>query len=266
VISFHLILLAIIQGITEFLPISSSGHLAILPHLTEHADQGLLIDAAVHVGSLGAVMLYFCKDVWRMILGAKDIIFFNIHTNDARLFKHLVLATLPLVAVGFLIFATGSISLVRNIQVIAWATLGFGVLLYMADRIGLVNRKLETMDSASVLLIGCAQILALIPGTSRSGITMTAGRLLGFDAKDSAHFSMLMSIPAILAAGTLIFIGLFQTGTAEIRTEAMIAAGLAFITAFITIALLMKWISKIGMAPFALYRVFLAVILLIFFT
>lgn len=262
-ISLHLIILAVVQGITEFLPISSSGHLAMTPILMGVEDQGILIDAAVHVGSLGAVMLYFYRDVISLFIGLGHILSGKRTTTEARLLAHLIVATIPLVIGGYLAYATGMLDAVRNITVIAWATLGFGVVLYVADRFGAIDKAMEDMKSSGAFLIGLSQIIALIPGASRSGMTMTAARALGYDRVSAARFAMLMSIPAILAAGTLTFYELFTSGEVALQNEAFVAAGLSFVVAFTAISLFMKWIGRIGMGPFALYRVVMGVFLLL---
>jgi len=249
----QLVLLAVVQGITEFLPISSSGHLILVPHLTGAADQGPLLDVAVHVGTLGAVMLYLWRDIARMLLGLGRAVRGR-RDPGARLAFQLVLATLPLVAAGYVASRYLGDQL-RSIEVIAWATLGFGILLWIADRIGMTLRRIEHMSYGSALLIGLSQVLALIPGTSRSGITMTAARLLAFERTDAARFSMLLAIPAITAAGTLAGIDLWRAGDARLTADALLAGGLSLAAALVAIVAMMGWLRRASFLPFVLYRI-----------
>ncbi len=253
----QLAVLALVQGISEFLPISSSAHLILVPVFTGWPDQGLMIDIAVHVGTLGAVMVYFCRDVWRMIKGLGRL------GNGAgdrdpgvQLTLHVVVATIPVVVAGAALAAVG-LSILRSPVLIGWTMLGFGLLLYAADRVNMTIRKIEHMTLAHALFIGVAQALALIPGTSRAGITMTAARDLGYERTEAARFSMLLSIPAIAGAGVLTGVELFQTGDARLTFDAMIAAALAFGFAIAAIAVLMAWLRRSTFTPFAVYRLIL---------
>lgn len=251
----HLVVLALIQGITEFLPISSSGHLALVPLLTDWPDQGLMIDIAVHVGTLGAVMLYFWRDVigmlrglWMLLRGRSD--------SYAKLAGLIILATLPVIGAGYALEKYGTDSL-RTLDVIAWATLIFGIVLWIADKTGMTLRRVEHLGLSDGILIGLAQVLALIPGTSRSGITMTAARLLGMERTDAARFSMLLSIPTILGAGTLAGLELYERGDAQLTSDAVVAGGLAFLTALVAISVLMAWLRRSSFTPFVIYRIVL---------
>ncbi|NIY75675.1 undecaprenyl-diphosphate phosphatase [Thalassospira sp. HF15] len=252
----HIILLAIVQGITEFLPISSSGHLVLAPAITGSADQGLLVDVAVHVGTLAAVLIYFWRDVFAMLAGFVRLFTGRINAG-ARLAIHIVLATIPVIAVGFYFKVSGIEEQLRSVEIIAWTTLGFGVLLWIADKVGMTINRLEHMRWGGALFIGLAQVLALVPGTSRSGITMTAARFMGYERSDAAQFSMLMSIPVILGAGLLAGIDLQQAGDINLTEDVLLAAGLSFITALIAIALLMSWLKRSSFTPFAIYRILL---------
>ena len=197
----QLAVIALIQGITEFLPISSSGHLVLIPSLTGWQDQGLVIDVAVHVGTLGAVMAYLWRDIWMMIAGLLKP--GNIRRNPGlRLIAQLIVGTIPLVIVGAVVYKYLGDTL-RSAVVVGWATLGFGVLLYLADRYTVTINRIEHMTWGRAFTIGVAQIFALIPGASRAGTTITMARLLGFERTDAARFSMLLSIPAIAAAVSL---------------------------------------------------------------
>lgn len=251
----HIVVLAVVQGVTEFLPVSSSGHLVLVPIFTNWPDQGLVIDVAVHVGTLLAVMLYFWRDMammvmglWRFLRGRKD--------PGAKLAGLIVLATIPVVIAGYFLnkHYPGAF---RSLTVIGWTTLGFGIFLYIADKFGMTLRRVEHLRVSDAILIGIAQILALIPGTSRSGITMSVARLVGMERPDAARFSMLMSIPVILGAGTLKIRELIVQGNTQLTNDAFAAAGLAFIAALISIAVLMAWLKRASFAPFVVYRIVL---------
>ena len=256
----HLVVLAVVQGITEFLPISSSAHLILVPVFTGWADQGLILDVALHVGTLGAVILYFWRDLWAMTFGLARLVRGR-RDSGARLVGYLILGTLPVLAAGFAFnrYVPGGL---RDIRVIGWATLGFGVLLYIFDRVGMTVRRVEHMGVFDTLVIGFAQVLALIPGTSRSGITMSAARMLGFERPDAARFSLLLSIPTILGAGTLESIKLWERGDAALTGDAVSAAGLAFAVALLSIAVMMAWLKRATFTPFVIYRLALGGFLL----
>lgn len=228
--------------------------------LTGWPDQGLVIDVAVHVGTLGAVIIYFWRDIWGMLAGL-----FRAATGrkdrGAHLAAQVVLGTLPVIAAGYALnhyMPDG----IRGLTVVAWATLGFGIVLYIADRVGMTIRRIEHLGYGDAFFIGLAQVLALIPGTSRSGITMSAARILGFERADAARFSMLLSIPAILGAGTLKGVELAESGNADLTAAAIFAAGLAFLAAIFSIAFLMAWLRRSSFTPFVIYRVLLGGILL----
>ena len=258
----HIVVLALVQGITEFLPISSSGHLILVPIVAGWPDQGLLIDVATHVGTLGAVMLYFWRDVWAMLAGLVRLARGR-WDPGAKLAVLVVAATIPVIVAGLVLdrfYPQG----LRSIEVIGWATLVFGLVLYAADALGMTVRRLEHLRFSDAMIIGVSQILALIPGTSRSGITMTAARMLGFDRTDAARFSMLLSMPTILGAGTLKGLELYQSADARLTADAFTAAGLALVSALVAIAALMAWLRRATFTPFVVYRVVLGVLLLAF--
>ena len=257
---FHLIVLALVQGITEFLPVSSSAHLILVPYVTGWEDQGLLLDVAVHVGTLLAVMLYFWRDLWEMLRGT-GLALRGKRTAGQRMIGHLIIATIPAVLAGYLLHKYAG-DLLRSVEVIAWATIGFGVLLYIADRIGMTLRRIEHMTAGSALLLGLAQVLAFIPGASRSGVTMMAARFLGYERADTARFSMLMSIPVIAGAGLLAALDLAKAGDASLTMDALIGAGLAFVSALLAIALMMRWLRRASFTPFVVYRLLLGAALL----
>jgi undecaprenyl-diphosphatase len=257
----HIALLAVVQGITEFLPISSSGHLILVPQLTGLDDQGLAIDAAVHVGTLGAVVIYFWRDVWRMTRGAGELATGRM-TEGARLALYIVLATIPVVIAG-LLFKNVIETDLRSAEVIAWTTIIFGIALWLADRFADTLRPLDALTLPHALVVGIAQAIALIPGTSRSGITMTAARMLGYERTAAARFSMLLSIPTIVAAGVLVGKDMAEAGNIALGMDALLAAALSFVAALATIALLMRWLTFATFTPFVIYRLLLGVGLLI---
>jgi undecaprenyl-diphosphatase len=255
VTGLQLAVLALIQGITEFLPISSSAHLILVPVFTGWPDQGPMIDVAVHVGTLGAVMIYFRRDVWQMISSLGSIGRNGRDRDpDLRLTFHVVVATIPVVVAGAALSSIG-LSILRSPVLIGWTMAGFGVLLYISDRSNMTIRKIEHMTLAHALFIGVAQALALIPGTSRAGITMTAARALGYERTESARFSMLLSIPTIIAAGGLMGYKLLGAGDFALTTQAGAATILAFAAALVTLWLMMAWLERSSFTPFAIYRV-----------
>ena len=248
----HLVALAVIQGVTEFLPVSSSGHLILIPQILNWPYQSIVIDVAVHVGTLGAVLVYVRRDVIAMSLGLYRRLR-GLQDPQCTLFLQIVLASLPVIGAGYLVSQHLGSSL-RTIEIIAWSTAGFGLLLAVADRFGQHGYRLQHMRYRTALLIGCCQVLALIPGASRSGVTMTAARMAGFDRPASARFSLLLAIPAILGAGTLEGVKLYRQGGLALGIDAAIAAGLAFVTALLSITLMMAWLRRAGFMPFVAYR------------
>ena len=204
--------LSLLQGITEFLPVSSSGHLILLSKFTYFPDQGLALDVAVHVGSILAVMIYFSETIWEMIKGVWKTRFIPSFSNyGAQVFWLIVVGTIPAVIAGFALKCYG-MEWLRDTRIIGWTILGYGLLLFVADRFSMTIREIKHMGVFDAVLIGCAQCLALIPGTSRSGITITIARFLGLERREAAKFSMLLSIPAIIAAATLTGFEVWQAG------------------------------------------------------
>jgi len=262
----HLFILALIQGITEFLPISSSGHLAAMPHLMTWPDQGLLVDVSVHVGTLLAVVIYFRRDVGALAAGGLSVIGIGKKNEaDVRHFRLLVLASIPVLVVGGLLAVLGYEDIFRRIDIIAVASIIFGLLLYWADQKRGNDKSYGDIQTSAALQIGLAQILALIPGTSRSGITMTAARALGFKRTEAARFSMLLSIPVIMAAGSWSTYELITTGSDGDLAAAAFAAAVSFLTALGAIHFLMKWLEHASMTVFVAYRVLFGVVLLVLF-
>ena len=258
----HLLILALIQGITEFLPISSSGHLILLPGLTGMADQGQALDVAVHVGTLGAVVLYFWSDVKDALQGTGRMLTGKVDTPNARLALNLLVATIPVIILGLFLSVTGLSDALRSIKVIGWTMLGFGILLYVIDQRAPETRTFEDWTLRHAIVMGLWQAIALFPGTSRSGITITGARQLGYDRHDGARIAMLMSIPTILASGALLSIEVAADANAQVARDGAIGAALAFLAALGALAIMMPLTKKISFTPYVIYRVILGAILL----
>ena len=243
----EIFLLSIIQGVSEFLPVSSAAHLIIASNIYEFTNQSLLIDISLHLGSLLAILFYFKEDI------------FDLNKNK-NLFYKILIGTIPLILFGYLLYSTDIIHQLRNIKVIAWATLFFGILLYIADK----NKFLKKIDSdfnmKSVLIIGFFQVLALIPGVSRAGITITAGRILGFERTDSTKISFYLSIPALLGASTLGIKDLLKENI-DFNLLVLVGVFLSFLFSLITIKIFFKFIKNFSLNVFVIYRIFLAIIL-----
>ncbi len=255
----HLIILAIIQGLTEFLPVSSSAHLILAPQLLGWPeDQGPLIDVMAHFGSLFAVMLYFRKDVGDIITGFFDLLGRKLNKRSV-LALNLLIATPPALVVGFALNAGGWDVMLRSPLIIASTTIIFGVLLWVSDIKGREVETTETLTWKGAGLLGLAQALALIPGTSRSGITMTAARFMNMTREEAARFSMLMSLPIIGAGGLFALLKLLsaETGGGASALDGLVVAGLSFVAAYGCIAVFMRWVSRIGFFPFMVYRLIL---------
>ncbi len=259
--ALQIAVLAVVQGITEFLPISSSGHLVLVPVFADWPDQGLTIDVAVHVGTLVAVMGYLWREIAAMLSGVGRFAIGRGVDQGCRLAFLLVAATVPVVIVGYFVNKLAGTSL-RNVAVIGWATLIFGLVLHVADRAGATARTLDRIGPRDALLIGLSQVLALVPGVSRSGITMTAARFLGFERQAAAHFSMLLSIPTTVGAGVLLGVELYQSGDAVLTHDAAWAAVLSGVAAIVAIIAMMAWLKRASFMPFVIYRVILGVALI----
>ncbi len=263
---FHIFLLAIVQGITEFFPISSSGHLILTHAWLEGGESGawkedLIMDLAVHVGTLAAVLIYFRRDVAAMLAGLFHLARGRRGKDSSRLFLFVLVASLPVLAVGYLLHLWQPPWL-RTVEVTAWCTLVYGVLLWWADRKFPATRTVEAMTWRDAALIGLAQTLSLIPGTSRSGITMTCARMLGFARPEAARYSLLLAIVATSAAGMLGAMDLAKADSAALTEQAAIAAVISCFAGFGAIAFMMRWLQKYSFAPFAIYRVILGLALL----
>lgn len=259
---FQLILVAVIQGITEFLPVSSSGHLILLPKLTSFDDQGQAIDVAVHVGTLFAVILYFWKDVKSAILGLPRLMVGKSDTDGAKLALLLMVASVPVVAFGLILKLTGLDDALRSVAVIGWAMLIFGLFLYWADQIGATTKTSKEWSIPDALVIGVWQAVALIPGTSRSGITITGARFMGYTRQDSAKLAMLMSIPTIIASGVFLTGEAMANADLALLRDGAIAAVIAFFAALLALILMMRLLQTISFTPYVIYRVILGLVLL----
>lgn len=260
---FEIIILAIIQGITEFLPISSSAHLILPAEVLGWRNQGLAFDVAVHVGSLLAVIIYFRQDILRLALAWFSNGFGKQQTSDSKLAWWVAIATIPAAAFGFMMKDWIEVY-ARSALVIAITTIVFGLVLWYADAKAKQIKSTDKLSLKDILFIGFAQALAIIPGTSRSGITMTAGLLIGLTREGAARFSFLLSIPTILGAGLFSALDLIETTTAVDWQALLYGAAFSFVAAYLCIFLFLSWISKIGMLPFVIYRLILGTVLLIF--
>ena len=259
---FNLILVAMIQGITEFLPVSSSGHLILLPALTGLADQGLVIDVAVHVGTLFAVILYFWRDVAAAFFGLGRLAVGRADTPGARLAMLLIIATVPVVIAGLILQLTGAMAAMRSIAVIGWTMIIFGFVLYWADQKGAEAKAAHDWTFRDAVAMGLWQAVALIPGTSRSGATITGARLLGYGRQDAARLAMLMSIPTIIASGVLLGAEVIVTADTQAARDGAIAAVFAFVAARAALAFMMRLLRTISFTPYVVYRVVLGAVLL----
>ncbi|MCB1591136.1 MAG: undecaprenyl-diphosphate phosphatase [Alphaproteobacteria bacterium] len=264
---YYIIVLALVQGITEFLPISSSAHLLFVHAAINNGtlkaawDDDLIMDLAVHVGTLLSVLLYFHKDVFRMIGGLKDFATGNRQSEKSRLLLYVIVGSIPVIIVGAIVNILEP-AILRNLHVITITTIVFGILLWWADKKFPVSRKVSDLTLRDAILIGLAQTIALIPGTSRSGITMTAGRMLGLNRTESAHYSLLLAMVVTSAAGTLGALRLVRADNVALTGDALIAVILSFIAGFIAIAGMMRFLKTTGFAPYAIYRVGMGIVLI----
>ncbi len=246
---FQQLLIAIVQGITEFLPISSSGHLILIPHLTDFPDQGPLIDVAVHIGSLLAIILYFRKDVMGLARGGFSAIGLGKDPQQTRLFWYVVIGTIPAVALGLFLKLGGYLEGFRTTDLVAVNLIVYGILLGLADHFGKQVRDYEDMTLRDAILVGLAQALALIPGTSRSGSTMTAARALGYKRTEAARFSFLLAIPAVAGAGLLAALDLAEASR-QMQVDAALTGFFTFIAALATMMFLMSFLKRASMLVF----------------
>ena len=260
--TFNLLLIALIQGITEFLPISSSAHLILLPSLTSLDDQGQVIDVAAHVGTLCAVVLFFRSDVKLALGGTLRLLRGKADTPGARLALCLIVGTIPVVIAGLILSVTGLSDAMRSVAVIGWAMIVFGILLYWADQKGPAEKTAGQWSLKDAVKMGMWQAVALIPGTSRSGITITAGRMLGYKRTDAARLSMLMSIPTIIASGTLLSLDVIASGDTGTLREIGIVVAMSFAAALLALTLMMRLLKTVSFTPYVIYRIALGAVLL----
>ena len=256
---FMIILVSLVQGITEFLPVSSSGHLVLLPILTDQPYQGRTIDVAAHVGTLFAVMVFLRVEIIRIVTG---LVSFGRHNqSDAMLGLMLIAATIPVTAAGLYV-NYADWHWLTMIETLAWSNLIFAVLLWGADRYGVTIKNMNAMRFSSAIFIGLAQVCALVPGASRSGVTMTAARILGFDRIAAARFSLLLSLPTIAGAGILKTRDLVNDGDLELGIDAALVTLFSGLMAFIAMRAMMAWLARANFNIFVYYRLALGVILL----
>jgi len=247
--SIEILILSLIQGVSEFLPISSLAHLVLVSKYYAFTNQNLLIDICLHLGSLLAIIVYFRNELFSFV------------RNKNFLIKILV-GTLPIVPVGYIFYQTGIINQLRNLEVIGWMSLIFGILLYISDKTKM-NKRIETeFSNKSAIFIGLFQVLALIPGVSRSGITITSGRLLGFNRFDSAKISFFLSIPTLFAASALGIYNIYKEGSPELNFLAVIAVIFSFAFSYLTIVIFLNFIKKFSLKIFVIYRIIISILIL----
>ena len=247
--SVEILILSAIQGISEFLPVSSAAHLVLVSKYYAFANQSLLIDICLHLGSLIAIIVYFRRDLLHFV------------KNKSFLIKILV-GTFPIIPVGYILYQTELINQLRSLEFIGWMSLIFGILLYISDK-SKVTKKIDTgFNNKSAVFIGLFQVLALIPGVSRSGITITSGRILGFNRFDSAKISFFLSIPTLAAASLLGIYNISKEDSTELNFLAIIAVIFSFIFSYVTIALFFNFIKKFSLNIFIIYRIILSLLIL----
>ena len=244
----EILILSAVQGISEFLPVSSSAHLIIISNLYDLKSSSLLIDISLHLGSLLAIIFFFKKDLFDL-------------RNNQKLLRLIIIGSLPLIIFGYILHTTELIHILRNIKVIAWTTLFFGIILYFADQRKIDQSISSNLNIKSILFIGIFQILALIPGVSRAGITITAARLLSFNRVDSGKISFLLSIPALAGAS---FLGLkdIPNESIEINLLVIIAIILSFLFSYLTVKFFLRYLNRFSLNIFVIYRIIIALILL----
>ena len=247
--SVEILILSAIQGVSEFLPVSSAAHLVLISKYYAFVNQNLLIDICLHLGSLLAIIFYFRNDL------------FNFLRSRSFLIKILV-GTVPIIPVGYILYQTGLINQLRNLEVIGWMSLIFGIFLYISDKSKITKKINTSFTNKSAIIIGLFQVFSLIPGVSRSGVTITSGRLLGFSRFDSAKISFFLSIPTLTAASLLGIYNIFKEGSAELNFLAIIAVIFSFIFSYITIALFLNFVKKFSLNIFIIYRIALSLFIL----
>jgi undecaprenyl-diphosphatase len=264
VTGFQVIILAIVQGLTEFLPISSSGHLVLVPVFFGWTDQGLAFDVAVHFGSLIAVLIFFRTDIHALLRGGLQLLGTNVKTIESRMALGIALGTIPAALAG-LLFSDWIEANLRSPLVIVFTLSGYAVLMALADRLGRRTRGISSVRISDAALIGIAQALALIPGTSRSGVTITAAMALGFERQDAARFSFLLAVPVILLATGFSLLGLLRADATVAWGQLAVGVLVSAIVAYLSIEFFMRFVSRIGLMPFAIYRLLLVAVILYVF-
>lgn len=243
----EVLILSVIQGISEFLPVSSSAHLIIFSNIIDFSNQSLIFDVGLHLGSLLAILFYFRKELLNI-------------TNDKKLFNLLLIGSIPLILVGYIFYSTGIIDSFRNLKIIAWTTLIFGLLMYFADTFKIEKKIEKNLTIKNILIIGIMQILALVPGVSRSGITITAGRFLNFDRHDSTKISFFLSIPALMGASVLSLKDAVNENV-EFNFFLIISIILSFIFSYLTIKYFLIYTKRFSLKFFVIYRIVLSIII-----
>ena len=259
---FHLILVAVIQGVTEFLPVSSSGHLVLIPLLTAWDDQSLVIDVAAHIGTLLAVIVYFRTEVTKIFRGLTEIGQGQFQTPNALLFLSLALATVPVVIAGFIIYLLNLNLMFRNLTLIGSTTLFFGLVLFACDRMQNKDLTLASFTFRHAWILGFFQAISLLPGTSRSGIVISGARLLGYSRREAVRIAMLMSIPTIIAAGTLTTMDLISNPVPGKLLDSLIVIGISFLSALGALAAMLRLLQFASFTPYVIYRIILGLVLL----
>ncbi len=245
----EILILSLIQGITEFLPISSSSHLILVSQYLDFREQGLSIDVSLHIGSFIAVLTYFHKEILEFL-------------KNRKLFFKIFISSIPVMLVGFILVETNLINKIRNLQVISWTTIIFGVLLYISDKCSLEKKIDKSFTYKSAIFIGLFQVLSLIPGVSRSGIAITAARVLKFKRYDAAKVSFLLSIPILGAVSLFGLKNLFTEGSLNFTFFNLISTFLSFVFSYITIKYFLIFIKRFSLNIFVIYRILLGIILL----
>jgi undecaprenyl-diphosphatase len=259
---FYLFVLALIQGITEFLPVSSSAHLELLHKFVGSTEDDLALDVAVHIGTLGAVILYFWTDVKQALVGTGHLLIGKTTTPHARLALCLIIATIPVVIAGLILKVTELDETLRSLATIGWAMILFGIVLWWFDRKPIAAKTSAEWNFKDAITLGLWQAIALIPGASRSGVTITGALALGYTRTEAARISMLMSIPTIIASGMLLGADVASDANWDLAKAGLVAAIFAFGAALLALSLMMRLLKTISFTPYVIYRMILGTILL----
>ena len=245
----EIVILSLIQGISEFLPISSSAHLIVVSTLYEFKSNSLLIDVSLHFGSLLAIIFFFRKELINL-------------RNNQKLLLLMIFGSIPLIIVGYFLYNTGLVYVLRDIRVIAWTSLIFGIILYIADKSRFDKKISSNLNLKIILYIGLFQILSLVPGVSRAGITITAARIFKFSRFESSKISFLLAIPALSGASALGLKNIFDQSL-QFNYLVLLAAILSFISSYFTIKFFLSYINKFSLNIFVIYRIIISIILFV---